>query len=99
LVLRGRQVKRESVVKQGQQDSLELWGQQAQRAQTAFLDLLDQSARLGFAAQMVWLDLWVRPALRANEALREQREKQARVDRLVRRGIPAPLARQGLRVL
>lgn len=80
-------------------ESLELWGRQALQVQQVALGLWDQSARLGLAAQMVWLDLWVRPALQASEAFKVQRERQARVDRLVRRGIPAPLARQGLRAL
>ncbi len=84
---------------QDQTDSLEQWGQQALRVQQAALDLWDQWALLGLAAQTAWLDLWVRPALQASEAFRDRREQQARVDRLVRRGIPAPLARQGLRAL
>lgn len=86
-------------MQQDSQESVELLGQQVLRVQQAALDLWDQWVRLGFAAQMAWLDLWVRPALQASEAFREQQDRQARVDRLVRRGIPAPLARQGLRVL
>ncbi|WP_232629154.1 hypothetical protein [Methylobacterium sp. Leaf118] len=84
---------------QDRPDSLEQWGQQALRVQQATLDLWGQWARLGLAVQTVWLDLWVRPALLASEASKAQQDQQARVDRLVRRGIPAPLARQGLRVL
>ncbi len=84
---------------QDRPDSLELWGQQALRVQQATLDLWDQWALLGLAAQTAWLDQWVRPALLASEDFRARQEQQARVDRLVRRGIPAPLARQGLRVL
>lgn len=90
---------KESQVQQGSQESVERLGQQALRVQQATLDLWDQWVRLGLAAQMAWLDLWVRPALQVSEAFKDQRDQQARVDRLVRRGIPAPLARQGLRVL
>lgn len=90
---------KESRVQQDSQESVERLGQQALRVQQATLDLWDQWVRLGLAAQMAWLDLWVRPALQASEVFREQRDRQARVDRLVRRGIPAPVARQGLRVL
>ncbi|CAO4178891.1 hypothetical protein [Methylorubrum populi] len=86
-------------MQQESQESVERLGQQALKVQQATLDLWDQWVRLGLAAQMAWLDLWVRPALQASEAFRDQRDRQARVDRLVRRGIPAPLARQGLRVL
>ncbi|MDV2987014.1 UNVERIFIED_CONTAM: hypothetical protein Q9R58_22145 [Methylobacteriaceae bacterium AG10] len=91
--------RKENRVQQDSQESVELLGQQALRVQQAALDLWDQWVRLGFAAQMAWLDLWVRSALQASEAFRDQQDRQARVDRLVRRGIPAPLARQGLRVL
>lgn len=91
--------RKESPVQQDSQESVERLGQQALKVQQATLDLWDQWVRLGLAAQMAWLDLWVRPALQASEAFRDQRDRQARVDRLVRRGIPAPLARQGLRVL
>lgn len=84
---------------QDRKDSLELWGQQVLRVQQAALDLWDQSVRLGLAAQMAWLDLWVLPALRVQSDLRALRERQARTARLVRRGIPEPLARQDLRVL
>ena len=86
-------------MQQDSQESVERLGQQALRVQQAALDLWDQWVRLGFAAQMAWLDLWGRPVLQASEAFRDQQARQARVDRLVRRGIPAPLARQGLRVL
>ncbi|WP_331296807.1 hypothetical protein [Methylobacterium hispanicum] len=89
----------ENRVSQDRRDSLELWGQQALRAQQAAQDLWDQSARLALAAQMVWLDLWVRPALQVQSDFRDLQERQARTARLVRRGVPASLARQGLRVL
>ncbi|GAA0262651.1 hypothetical protein LNAOJCKE_5187 [Methylorubrum aminovorans] len=91
--------RKESQVQQDSQESAERLGQQALRVQQAALDLWDQWVRLGLAAQMAWLDLWVRPVLQASEAFKAQQDRQARVDRLVRRGIPASLARQGLRVL
>lgn len=84
---------------QDYRDSLELWGQQALRVQAAFLDLLDQSALLGLAASQVWQGLWVLPALQVSEDLKARWDQQARVARLVRRGVPAQQARQGLRVL
>ncbi|KQP61066.1 hypothetical protein [Methylobacterium sp. Leaf108] len=67
--------------------------QQGLRVPQAQQDLAAQTVLLALAAQMAWLDLWVRPALP------EQLERQARTARLVRRGIPEPLARQALRVL
>ncbi|KQT13987.1 hypothetical protein ASG40_19360 [Methylobacterium sp. Leaf399] len=67
--------------------------QQGLRVLQAQQDLAAQTVLLALAAQMAWLDLWVRPALP------EQLERQARTARLVRRGIPEPLARQALRVL
>lgn len=84
---------------QDHRDSLELWGQQALRVQAALLELLDQSALLALVAHRAWLDLWVLPALQASEDLKAQWDQQARVARLVRRGVPAQQARQGLRVL
>ncbi|MBB3904186.1 hypothetical protein [Methylobacterium brachythecii] len=80
-------------------DSQDLLGQQALRVQSVALDLSDQLVRLALAAQTAWLDLWVLPGLRAIEDLQARQAQQARTARLVRRGIPAPLARQGLRVL
>ncbi len=81
---------------QDRPDRLEPWGRQVQQVQRATLDLWGQWARLGLVAQMAWLDLLARPE---SEASKAQREQRARVDRLVRRGIPEPLARQGLRAL
>lgn len=84
---------------QDRPDSLVIAGQQALRVQSDLLALSGQLVLLGLAAQTAWLDLWARPGLQASADLKAQQERQARVDRLVRRGIPAPLARQGLRVL
>lgn len=76
-----------------------MWGRQALQVQQAALDLWDQWVRLGLAAQMAWLDLWVPPALQASAEFRAWQARQARTERLVRRGVPEPLARRGLRVL
>ena len=80
-------------------DLLAMWGQQALEVQTV---ALDQSVRLGLLAvmaSMVWLDLLVPPDRKESPAQRARREAPERTARLVRRGIPEPLARQGLRVL
>lgn len=93
------QDRRESRVTQDRRDSVEIWGQQALRAQQAALDLWDQWVRLGLAAQMAWLDLWVPQALQASADFRAWQAQQARTERLIRRGVPEQLAREGLRVL
>lgn len=80
-------------------DPLAMWGQQALAAQTAALDLSARLALLAVTASMVWLDLLVPPDRGETPAQRALREAPARTARLVRRGIPEPLARQGLRVL
>lgn len=56
-------------------------------------DLAGQTALLAHEVLMAWLDLWVQPVPRV------LLEQQARTARLVRRGIPEPLARQALRVV
>jgi hypothetical protein len=81
------------------QDPMALWAQQALEAQTVALDLSARLGLLAVMASMVWLDLLVPPAHAETPAQRARREAPARTARLVRRGIPEPLARQGLRVL
>lgn len=83
-------------------DHEDLQGQLAQqglRVLQAQQVLAVETARLALAAQMVWWDLWVRPALQASAESKVSQDRQARTARLVRRGIPAQLARQGLRVV
>ncbi|KQP36690.1 hypothetical protein ASF25_01675 [Methylobacterium sp. Leaf100] len=55
-----------------------------------------ETVHLALAVQMAWWDLWVRPAVQASAESKASRDRTAR---LVRRGIPARLARQGLRVV
>jgi hypothetical protein len=78
---------------------LAMWAQQALEAQTVALDLSARLGLLAVTASMVWLDLLVPPARAETPVQRARREAPARTARLVRRGIPEPLARQGLRVL
>ncbi|EIZ87161.1 hypothetical protein WYO_0198 [Methylobacterium sp. GXF4] len=80
-------------------DPLEMWGQQVLRVQTAALALSDHLVLLGLVAQTAWLGLLVPPDLKELPAQRARRDQRARTARLVRRGIPEPLARQGLKVL
>ena len=70
--------------------------QQGLRVLRAQQDLAVGTARLALAVQTAWWDLWVRPVLQATEDSKASRDRTAR---LVRRGIPARLARQGLRVV
>ncbi|MBP1179977.1 hypothetical protein [Methylobacterium sp. PvR107] len=80
-------------------DPLAMWAQQALQAQTVALDLSVRLGLLAATASMVWLDLLVPPARAETPAQRARREAPARTARLVRRGIPETVARQGLRVL
>lgn len=73
--------------------------QQGLRVLQAQQDLAAQTVRLALEVQMAWLDLWVLPALQVSADFRASQDRQARTARLVRRGIPESLARQGLRVL
>ncbi len=79
--------------------SLDLLGSQALRVQDAGLALADELVRFALGAQMVWLDLWMRPFLQAGTEMRAWQAQQARTARLMRRGIPEPLAREGLHLL
>lgn len=81
---------------QDKQGPAELLGQQALEAQTALLELPVRLALLGLTAQLVWLELLVP---RETPEYLAQREQLARTERLVRLGVPAHLARPGLRVL
>ncbi|WP_264045544.1 hypothetical protein [Methylobacterium flocculans] len=87
---------------QDQRERLEQLGQQVRQVQAVSLVLAAQTALLVIEAQLVWLDMLVRPAPLGSVALKDRldrQDRQARTARLVRRGIPEPLARQGLRVL
>jgi hypothetical protein len=80
-------------------DPLAQLGQQALAAQTVALDLSARLGLLAVMATMVWLDLLVPPDRKESPVQRALRDQPARMERLVRRGIPEPLARQALRVL
>lgn len=87
---------------QDQRERLEQLGQQGRQVQAASLVLVAQTALLVIEAHLVWLDLLVRPAPLGGAALKERLDRQARqarTERLVRRGVPVHLARQGLRAL
>jgi hypothetical protein len=71
----------------------------ALKVQRDQLALWDQWVLLG---QLAWLALvapMAPPVLLESPAQRAQRERSERTARLVRRGIPEPLARQALRAL
>ncbi|ACL61133.1 hypothetical protein [Methylobacterium nodulans] len=73
--------------------------QQLQRVLAASLALAEQTALLGLALQIAWLEAWIRPILQASDAYQSWRAQQERRARLVRRGIPDQLARQSLRLV
>ncbi|WP_298964382.1 hypothetical protein [uncultured Methylobacterium sp.] len=72
---------------------------QVRRVLAASQHLVEQTVLLGVAIHLFWLDQWTRPVLAAAAAQTEWRARQARRDRLVRRGVPDHLARQGLRLV
>ncbi|WP_246153983.1 hypothetical protein [Methylobacterium oryzihabitans] len=73
--------------------------EQVRRVLAASQHLVEQTILLGLAIQLFWLDQWTRPVLAAAEAQAAWRAHQARRERLVRRGVPDHLARQGLRLV
>lgn len=79
--------------------SLDLLGAQALRVQDAALALADAFVLFTLAAQLAWLDAWARPVLQGGAEMRAWQERQERAARLMRRGIPGPLAREGLHLL
>jgi hypothetical protein len=80
-------------------DPQALLAQLALRVQRDQLALWDQWVLLGQLAWLVLLGPMVQPVPPESPAQRARREQPARTARLVRRGIPEPLARQALRVL
>jgi hypothetical protein len=72
---------------------------QLRRVLAASLALGEQTVLLGLALQAAWLELWIAPVLQAQDAYQEWRTQQERRARLVRRGVPDRLARQGLRLV
>lgn len=99
LVRRGRRAPKENRVTQDHKEAQDRLAQQGLQVLRAQQDLAAQTVRLVLEAQMAWWDLWVQPALRVSEDFRASQDRRARTARLVRRGIPEPLARQALRVL
>lgn len=79
--------------------SPDLLSAQALRVQDAALILADECVLLSLGTQMAWLDLWMRPLLQASAEMQVWQERQARTARLMRRGIPGPVAREGLHLL
>ncbi|ACA19507.1 hypothetical protein M446_5182 [Methylobacterium sp. 4-46] len=73
--------------------------EQVQRVLAASVALAQHSVLLGVALQAAWLDAWMRAVLEAQDACRTWRTQQERRTRLVRRGVPDQLARQGLRLV
>ena len=73
--------------------------QQVQRVLAASMAVAEQSLLLGLALHLAWLDAWIRPILQAQDTYREWHTQQERRARLVRRGIPDQVARQGLRLV
>ncbi|GJD92475.1 hypothetical protein BHAOGJBA_6029 [Methylobacterium hispanicum] len=79
--------------------SLDLLSAQALRVQEAGLALSDEIVLFTLGAQMAWLEFWAHPFLQAGAELQAWQARQARTARLVRRGVPEPLAREGLHLL
>ncbi len=79
--------------------SPDLLSAQALRVQDAALILTDELALFTLGAQMAWLDFWARPFLQASAEMQAWQERQARTARLMRRGVPGPVARKGLHLL
>lgn len=79
--------------------SPDLLSAQVLRVQEAALGLADELVLLTLGAHMAWLDLWARPFLQVSAEMQAWQERQARTARLMRRGIPGPVAREGLHLL
>ncbi|GJD51018.1 hypothetical protein OPKNFCMD_3769 [Methylobacterium crusticola] len=73
--------------------------EQVHRVLTASQQLAGQVALLGWAVQLAWLEWWTQPVVDAASAHAAWLSRQARRDRLVRRGVPDHLAREGLRIV
>lgn len=79
--------------------SLDLLSHQGLRAQAAALQLWSEWIMLGQAAHTAWLAQWVSPGPQTRSEFRAWQERQARTARLIRRGVPAAVAQQGLRAV
>jgi hypothetical protein len=72
---------------------------QIHRVLLASQHLTGQVVLLGLAVQIAWLDLWIQPMIDAAARHAARQARQARRERLRRRGIPDDLARQDLRLV
>ncbi|AWN53016.1 hypothetical protein DK412_16465 [Methylobacterium sp. 17Sr1-1] len=73
--------------------------EQARRVAAAGRVLACEVVLLGLALQSAWFEAWARPLLDAAEARAAFLARRARRDRLIRRGVPAHLAGEALRLV
>ncbi|AWB22152.1 hypothetical protein DA075_15475 [Methylobacterium currus] len=72
---------------------------QMRRFAAAYRVLACEFVLLGLTVQSAWFEAWAQPLLDAAEARAAALARRARRDRLVRRGVPAHLAGQALRLV
>ncbi|MGX7705903.1 hypothetical protein [Methylobacterium sp. Gmos1] len=73
--------------------------EQTRRVVAACRVLACEVVLLGLAMQSAWFEAWAQPLLDAAEARADGLARRARRDRLIRRGVPAHLAGEGLRLV
>ncbi|SFU60739.1 hypothetical protein SAMN02799631_01428 [Methylobacterium sp. 174MFSha1.1] len=73
--------------------------EQARRVAAAGRVLACEIVLLGLAVQSAWFEAWAQPLLDAAEARAAFLARRARRDRLIRRGVPAHLAGEALRLV
>jgi hypothetical protein len=73
--------------------------EQARRVAAACRILGCEVVLLGLAVQSAWFEAWAQPLLDAAEARAAGLARRARRDRLIRRGVPAHLAGEALRLV
>ncbi|GJD60332.1 hypothetical protein MPEAHAMD_0468 [Methylobacterium frigidaeris] len=73
--------------------------EQMSRVASAYRILACEAVLLGLAVQSAWFEAWAQPLLDAAEAQAAGLARRARRDRLMRRGVPAHLAGEALRLV
>ena len=69
------------------------------RVAAAYRVLACETVLLGLTVQSAWFEAWAQPLLDAAEAQEVALARRARRAPLIRRGVPAHLARQALRLV
>lgn len=72
---------------------------QMRRVAAAYRALACEAVLLGLTVQSAWFEAWAQPFLDAAVAREAALARRARRDRLMRRGVPAHLAGQALRLV